>query len=1184
MPGTVLLLAVVLLALAIPLAAQAGAEGSISGTVKDPSGGVITGATITVTNSVTGVEQVATTNNSGTYTLSNLPPGPYTIDITFQGFRSFRRPDIRVNVNNTIVNAVLTLGEKHQAVVVEVAPVQVETRGTQMGGVVASKKIAALPLNGRSYTDLLALQPGVMPVTTLTSNTVQGLGQTVFSPSGELNPGTTSMNGQRESANGFTVNGADVEEDSSMAAAIIPNLDSIAEFRILVSNFGAKYGEYSGGQVNVVTKSGTNAFHGDVFEFVRNTNLDARNFFSPTRGTFDQDQFGGTLGGPIRKSNLFFFADYQGTRLKQGVDSGEISVPSLQDRTGDLSDIAGSFIATNASGNIVPSTVSGPYWASLLSNKLGYTVSDGEPYYTPGCTAATCVFPGARIPYLTWSAPATQLMQYIPLPNNPNGTFSTSSYDETLRDDKGAYRLDANTKSRTISAYFSMDDYSRTNPYPTAQGGANVPGFGALDSGRAQLLVLSDTKTIGTSAVNEFHFGYTRDSNFLGQPLGGEGVSLASQGFETGAGTLGIVPLAPQFEGVESVAFNNFTIGADPNPFLQVNNSFEWRDDYSKVVTSHTISAGVQFDYDQINTHPYAQMNGAFLFYGTETGSDFADFLLGVPSQYNQNDLQAFYGRNKYLGIYAQDSWRARSNLTFTYGLRWDRLEPWYEKYNDNIALVPGGQSIVFPTAPAGILYPGDPGISRTISPPGNRDFAPRLGVAYSPNARAGTFLEKILGGPGKTSIRTGFGVFYTAIPGETLGLIADNAPYGFTYTSPAPPLFASPFLAAATGNNEGQRFPTQLAPLTVSSSNPDANVNWAQYEPLSAIPGYLPTNRIPYAEQYMLSVERQIGTNTVVSASYVGNQAHHLLVLEPANPGNPGLCLSLSRPSDVAPGTPTCGPFGESGVYTTASGQVINGTRGPFEPAFGSVSYQATAGNSNYSAFEASVRHVSGGLALFASYTYSKSIDQSSNLGDQIDPSNPGLTRGLSSFDMRHNFVISYSYRVPFGRLFHTGNRWVQGWVISGITRYSTGFPVTLYNYSDTSLLGTQSNGINNLPLDGLAFTPRPLNLNGNPRNGQPYFDPSLFSIPPLGSVGNTGRRFFSGPGINNYDISLEKILRMSESRSVLIRLETFNTFNHAQFYGPDAVDGNINSQTFGYVVSAAAPRLVQLAMKFDF
>jgi hypothetical protein len=282
--------------------------------------------------------------------------------------------------------------------------VRIETASTQLGDVIRSPNIAGLPLNGRSYTDLLALQAGVVPATTITPLTVQGLGQSVFSPSGDLNPGTLSINGQRESTNGFMINGADAEETGSMAAAIIPDLDSISEFRILSANFDADYGRYTGGQINVVTKSGTNSFHGDLFEFLRNTDLDARNYFSPTRGTFIQNQFGGTVGGPIEKERVFFFSDYQGTRQIQGSDTGLISVPSLPDRSGDLSDQASSLAGT----------VNGSYWANQLSQRLGYEVMPGEAYYTPGCTAPSqCVLPNATIPQSAWSAPAQSLLRYI---------------------------------------------------------------------------------------------------------------------------------------------------------------------------------------------------------------------------------------------------------------------------------------------------------------------------------------------------------------------------------------------------------------------------------------------------------------------------------------------------------------------------------------------------------------------------------------------------------------------------------------------------------------------------------------------------------------------------------------------------------------------------------------------------
>jgi hypothetical protein len=1167
------------------VAAWAGVGGSISGTVTDSSGAVVAKANVTATNTDTGIRRTAVTDDKGFYSFPSLPIGHYDLEVESTVFRPYRRTGIVIDANSALtINAVLSLGERSEEVTVIENPLHVETTSTQMGEVISGAQLATLPLNGRSFTDLLALQAGVAPVTSITPETVQDVGASVLSPSGDLNPGTISINGQREFANSFIVNGTDAEEDVNMGAAIIPNLDSIAEFRILTNNFDAEYGEFSGGQINVITKSGTNAFHGDAFEFLRNTDLDARNYFSPTRGEFDQNQFGGTLGGPIRKDKIFFFADYQGTRSTQGTDTGQIPVPSAQDRTGNLSDLASSFVTTDANGNTVPTTLSGPYFANLLSQKLGYTVTAGEPYYTPGCTSATCVFPNAVIPQSAWSTPALNLLKYIPAPSNANGTFSTSAFNETLRDDKGAYRLDANTRWGLLSAYYFLDDWSQNNPYPIAQGGANVPGFNALYLGRAQLLSLGDTKTISPTSVNEFRFSYLRDSNDLGKPVGGVGVSLASQGFEVGQGTPGIVPLSPNTEGVESVGFNSFTFGTNTNELRQNGNTFQWLDNFSKVIGTHTIKFGGEFHYDQVNVNAVAQFNGSFLFFGTETGSDFADFLLGIPSQYNQSQLQPFYGRNKYVGLYGQDSWRLTRSLTFNYGLRWDRIEPWYEKYNQIATFVPGQQSVVFPGAPAGILFPTDPGVPRTLAPPGNRDFAPRIGLAYSPSGSGDGLLNKILGGPGKTSIRASYGMFYTAIEALTIGVMSANAPYGTTYTSPAPPLFATPFITAANGQDLGQYFPVTLATLNSSASHPDTNVNWSQFEPITGLPNYLTTNRIPYTEEYMLSLERGLGANTILSLNYVGTQGHRLLVLEEANPGNPALCLFLSNPANLAPGQVPCGPFGEDSTYVTSTGTVYNGTRGPLGSNFGSNADQTTIGNSDYNALQVTLRHTSKRLTVLAGYTFGKSQDQSSNVGEEVNPLDPSLSKALSAFDVKHNFVVSYSYQLPVEKVFRAANRWTQGWELSGITHFSTGLPVTLVNFGDNSLLGSEPNGVNNFGVDEPDYSGGPLDLNHNPRNGQPYFNTAQFSENALGMPGTASRRFFYGPGLDNYDMALLKNLRLTEAKSFQFRVEAFNIFNHAQFFGPQAVDGNISSATFGQVISAAPPRLVQLGAKFIF
>jgi hypothetical protein len=970
--------------------------------------------------------------------------------------------------------------------------------------------------------------------------------------------------------------------------AIIPNLDAISEFRIVTSNFDAEYGEFSGGQISVVTKSGGNGLHGSAFDFLRNTDLDARNYFSPTRGAYRQNQFGGTVGGPIRHDKMFYFLDYQGTRQTQGIDTGEISVPSNADRAGDLSD----FVDSNGN-TLLTGTVSGPYLATLLTQKLGYSVSQGEPYYFNGCTQANaltgqCVFANAQIPSKAWSVPAQRMLQYIPDPNNADG-FATSAYNQTLRDDKAGTRVDANTRWGLLSAYYFIDDFNLDNPYPTAQSGASVPGFNALTTGRAQLLALSATKAINTTAVNELHVSYLRDFTDLGQPVGGRGVSLISQGFENADGSSSIVALDPKGQSVENLNFNGYSTGAAANQLVQANNTYQAAEAFSKVLGNHTIKLGAEFHADQVNAYPIAQFNGSFVFSGTETGVDFADFLIGVPSQYNQSQLNPFYARNKYVGLFAQDSWHVLPSLTFNYGLRWDRIAPWSEKYNQISTFEAGAQSVVFPGAPPGILYPGDPGIARTLAPIGNLGFSPRVGVAWSPQANANGALAKLLGSKGATSVRASFGNFYTAIDALSISVLAANAPYGTTYTSPQEPLLATPFIAAADGTNYGQPFPYNFAPLNSSRGNPDANIDWSTYEPISGIPGYDIHNRVPYTEEWMFSLERQAGPNTVLSASYIGTSSHRQRVLIEPNAGNPALCLSLSRPSEVQTGTLTCGPGGEDTVYYPGGGGVVNGTRGPLGANFGSNALQSTIGHASYNALELSARHTSGRLEFSAAYTYSKSLDQSSNVGEEVNPFNPSLSYALSSFDVKHNFVLSYDYHLPFDRLVRSKRMnptmLTQGWSISGITRFASGFPITMTNNGDNSLIGTNPNGVNNSSIDEPDYNGGPLRLNHNPRvNGNSYFGTTAFSMNALGTPGTSKRRFFYGPGSDNYDMAIAKNLPLKESKSLLFRVEAFNVFNHTQFSGPSSVDGDIGSSTFGNAISAAPPRILQGAVKFNF
>jgi hypothetical protein len=1136
--------------------------GSLTGIVKDQSGAVIPGVAVTATDTARGTQFTATTDGRGVYSFLRLPVGRYDLLIQIPGFKPQKRRDIAIDSESVVqINTTLEIGEQSETITITADRVRVDTISTELGEVVSAPTMTTLALNGRSYTDLLPIQPGVVPTTTIQPNSVIMAGVTgAIAPSGELNAGNVSVSGQRENANGFLVNGGDVQEHMNGGTSIVPNLDSIEQFRVLTNNFDPEYGNYNGGIVNVITKAGSDLFRGDVFEFFRNTKLDARNYFSPERAAFNQNQPGGTIGGPLKARRLFFFADYQATRTTQGIETGRISVPSEAARTGDLSGIADSLTGT----------INGRYWAGVLSQRLGYPVAAGEPYYVPGCTSSSrCVFPDAVIPPRAWSNPARHLLPYIPAPNAGDDQFSTGAFAQTVRDDKFAIRLDGTTPLGLISGYYFFDDYRLDNPYPTQQGGANIPGFDALTLGRAQLVSLGANTVFAGNGVNEFHASLMRNANNVGFPNGGRGVSLASQGFATGPGTPGIVVQAPALEGVENIVFNAFTMGATITGVDQINTTLNFSDSISKVYGAHTIKIGGQFQLGQVELDPNATFNGTFTFAGTETGSDFADFLLGIPSNFVQTTGGVFHLRNRYGGAFVQDSWRPRSHVTLNYGLRWDVMQPWYEEFNQIQTIVPGAKSAVYPGAPVGLVFPGDVGVARGLSPTRWGNISPRVGFAYAPNE--------------STSVRASYGVFYTAFQGLSAGIMYGVPPYGYNYLSPAPPLFEAPFITAATGTDNGQRFPLPPPPLNASPGHPYSNISWSAYLPVNADPFFATDNHTPYSQNYMLTVQRQLAANTVLTASYVGSRGSNILVIRQANPGHPALCLSLSQPAQVAPGSPTCGPFAESDAFIRLDGQIVNGTRAPLGADYGTVTRQETTGYSRYNALEVNIRYSRANAGVMAAYTLSKSIDVASNLGEQVNPFDVHLTEAPSAFDIRHNFVVSYNYELPFGRMFHR-NSWVtEGWTLAGTTRFSSGFPVTLYNETDSSLLGTFGNGVNNHLLDTPDFTPGPLNVNTDPAKG-PAFNTALFSMPALGQLGNAPRRFFYGPGIENFDVAMIKKVRLTATKSLQIRGEAFNVFNHPQFYGAGAVDGNVASRTFGQIVNAAPPRLVQMAVRFTF
>jgi hypothetical protein len=1217
---------VLVLALAVFCCSRlnAGVTASISGTVTDPSGAAVVGATVTATNVDTGITTTQSTNGQGYYSFQSLPLGKYTIDVQQKGFKEYQKTGLVLDVNDAlVVDVPLQVGQSTEKIVVESDALHVETSNTQMGEVIEGKEMTDVPLVKRSFTDLLSLQPGVISTPSPMSGAYSGqfisAGFSLPQVSGDQDSGALSVNGMRESANGFILNGLLVQEIGYSGAGAVPNLDSLGEFRIITNNADAEYGNYAGGLINVVTKSGTNDWHGNAFEFLRNTSFDAANFFETGhRGDYHQNQFGGTFGGAVKKDKIFFFGDYQGNRVIQAVPQIITGAPSTNELQGDFTGIKSSL-----TGHVVSDPVSNPNsWANQLSKLLGgQPITPGEPYYSPGCvSAANCVFPNAQLSPSHFNPIATNLLPFILPANNATGdTFATNSGKINLHDNKFSARGDANTHFGLMTAYYYFDRYDRIDPY-WASNAPLYPGFSVDGKGQNHFIALSDTKTIGT-AVNEFRLGYFRLDTKFNQPLGGTNTTLSKLGFASGnGGAPGIFVGAPTVQGVPEIDFQSYVIGVPSRPNRLTDNIYQVLDNFSKVYGTHTLKFGAQYHFNQLEENLFNVANGNYFFGATnggvsETGSDFVDFLLGAPSSYVQGQSYPSYGRNFYFGMYGQDSWRIKSNLTLNYGVRYDVSAPFHEKYNQIQTIIPGEQSLVFPGSPKGWVFPGDPGVPRGLAPTRWNNFAPRLGLAYSFGNHEGT-LGKILGRPGSTSIRAGWGIFYTTFEGATDFNEIGDAPFG-NYTGQSNPDFAAPFTNRSTGSSVGNLFPAPNPPKNFSITHPGTGFPYdtlahffGAFGTISSSPAFFNHNSLPYAEEYELSIQRQITSSDLLTLSYVGSEGHHLLSSISSNPGNPALCLSLHNASAVQSGTATCGPGGENNIYFPAGGGSVLSTRavlpGVELPAgttftdtngagttlpdgrigiipFGNNSYFITIGNSAYNSAQINWRHTSGRLQTLLGYTFSKSLDNSSGYGEQMNPVNPRLSRALSAFDSTHNFVFSYSYNLPIDKL-GGPKRLTNGWQISGITRFATGLPVTMVENDDQSLLGTGFGGPITLAVDTpnlvapvKKFNPRTKLCPG----ACYYFDPSSFAPSALGQQGTANRRFFHGPGVNNWDFAVLKNTQISERVNLQFRGELFNIFNHAQFLTPYGIN---TVSSFGQITQAAPPRIGQLSLKLNF
>jgi carboxypeptidase family protein/TonB-dependent receptor-like protein len=1152
----------VLILLFSSYAVRADVTGSISGVVRDRTQGAIAGVHITITNTQTNFKQETISAVDGTYRILALAAGTYKLHATGVGFQQYNTTDIEVKVNDQLqIDITLEVGSVQQEVSVVANAVQVETESTQLGDVVDSKKMLSLPLNGRSYIDLLGLQAGVVPITS-------GSMQQDRPVSGILDSGNLSVNGQRETANAFLVNGGDVSEGRNLGAGLIPNLDSIEEFRLITNSFDAEYGKFSGAVMNAITKSGTNGFHGDAFEFLRNDKFDARNFFDPTKAELRRNQFGYAIGGPFWKNKLFWFTDYQGTRQVQGASTGLVTVPTADQRNGVFGSAA--FVDP---GTGLDMTVKGPFWAQTLANRLGYAVSDGEPYAPAGCANTTqCVFPGGVIPKSAFAAPAVGILPFIPLPNiDPaNGIFADASQRNTARDDKMGQRVDFNNKmTGNWSFYYHFDDSTVLSALNTTNSNP-VPGGSSVTPSRAQQFVVSNTRTFGLTAVNQFRLSFFRTATITNKPTG-DFTKLSDLGFVTGPGTLGINTSGPPGfpETVPTEHFNNFTVGVPNLTTFQPNNTYHISDGFEKGLGRHTLKFGGEFRYLQVNERNTCAPNGDFTFDGSETGTDFADFLLGAPQNYNQCSQQFLDSRTRYGGAYAEDTYKLKPNVTLNLGLRWEVSMPWYDTQGKIETIVPGRQSTQFPTAPLGWVVPGDPGIPSTLAPTHYNSFSPRLGIAYSPGFSEGV-LGKIFGGPGKTSIRASYGIYYTSIEDLNLFYEVGDAPFGLYWVSPNPVMFDQPFVQRNDGSSQTQRFPFTF-PIPGSSAN--KTLDYSIYLPISFSPGYDIHNTMPYAEHYNLSIQRELSKSTVLTLAYVGTQGHKLISQYDANPGNAALCLKLNAMG----ATPTCGRNGEDQTYTLPDGSQVFGTRDKLGPNFSqNNSFTVNLANSNYNAAEISVERKAADVTFLAAYTFSKAIDDSSGFGQWVNFSNYRLSRSLSAYDLRHNFVVSFNWSLPFDRAFGSlPKRLTQGWNVTGITRFTTGLPVAISQSGDYSLVGSGNYDVPNRVGNIVTQDPRKPGPNG----ANTYFLPDAFASGPVGQFGNANRQFFHGPGLNNTDLGFMKRTRIKESMAFEIRLEAFNIFNHAQFRNPD---GNFTDSTFGVVTSARDPRIGQISAKF--
>jgi hypothetical protein len=1072
--------------------------GSIRGKVLDVSGAVVSSASITARRAETGLARTVESDVQGDFDFVELPVGHYRLSVEAKGFQKYVQEGITLDVNQTaMVTMRLTVGTSTQQIEVRADAAVIETTVTSLGKTVEEREVLDLPLNGRNFSQLGLLQPGVVPIT-------PGLAEA----GGSLRNGQAyAVNGQRPESNNFLIDGADNFNGVDAGFVIQPPIDAIAEFRILTHSANAEFGHSSGSTTNIITRSGTNAFHGAAWDFLRNDAIDAKSFFAQEVEPLKRNQFGGTFGGPIHKDKTFFFAYYEGLRNRQG-ETVAATVPSAAERTGNFADMC-------------PEGFTGGF-CNNPANQLVNEFS-GQP------------FPNNQLPGIN---PISQtLLQYYPLANSgPNGFITTQTLDQD--NDQFGMRLDHYLTTRDVLNFrYMFTQGNTTDPLSTA--GANVPGFPVGEAQRAQNFVAQETHTFSPTLVGVARFSFLRNKILFDEHI--NHTTPASLGFAYAPSLdLAIGPPFVQVSGYASIG----------DPITGPRNTYESAFDESASVTwirgRHELKFGGGFGHDDINVLQGIATNGFFVFAPAPISNAFASFLAGAPAFFLQGGGDLSRGlRGNNLNFYGQDTYRVTKHLTLNAGLRNDLPFPYTEIHNRQNLFEPGVQSVIFPNAPPGLVYPGDPGVPAGLIQTEKTAFAPRIGLAWDPT------------GSGRWLVTTAYGIFYE--------------PYYTGQGGPLQtPISAPPFLQTPQLN-----FPNFADPF--NGVNP-FNESFAQPMTLLTLDKNL---RLPYAQDWNLNIQRSFGADWLFEIGYVGTKGTKLpRFIE----GNPPVFV---------PGESTEDNVNQRRLYSGCT------LADPTEPCnYASVGLIAGIANSSYNAMEVSLRkRFSHGLSFLASYTLSKTIDDVSSFnitgsasqsvaGENDLAQNPfdlSAERGRSMFDARNRLVISYNWNLPF---WNDPQNWYQhvlgNWQANGITTFMSGTPFTVYDSQDVSLQGgaPEISGFSSNRPD-LVGDP-----NSGPRTPQEWFNVSAFQrldpVAQAGQFGNEGRNVVQGPGYQQWDFSLFKDIPLfRESKRLQFRAEFFNVFNHANFRLPDS---DISSPNFGQIQEALPGRLVQLALKFLF